>query len=129
MMNPATRGAVRRAEHELIREALERAVGRSSLRQVSREVKMSPSGLQGLIDGAQPYGKTAEKLRAWYASHLDDGEPVLGSDAAFSLVDTLLREIPGRHRADARERVLRAFAEAFETASVPPPAWARATQA
>src|SRR4028119_1562713 len=56
MVNPAMHGAVRRAEHDLIREALERAVDRHSPREGSRQVWMAPSGPQGLIDGAGPAG-------------------------------------------------------------------------
>jgi hypothetical protein len=116
-------GTVRRAEHELIREALQRAVERGSLRAVAKEVGMSPTGLQGFLDGAEPYFKTVEKIRIWYALRSADRGSELGSDTAVALVDTLLGEIPASRRAGARERVLRAFADAFEAADVAPPAW------
>lgn len=116
-------GAVRRAEIELIREALQRAVERGSLRAVAKEVGMSPTGLQGFLDGAEPYYKTLAKTRIWYALRWADRGSELGSDTAVALVDTLLGEIPAGRRAAARERVLRAFAGAFEAADVAPPAW------
>lgn len=115
--------AVRRAEVELIRDAVRRAVQRDSLRSVARELEMSPSGLRGFIDGANSYGKTKEKLRVWYALHLGDSGSELSPETAAGLVETLLREIPDSRRAAARDRVLGAFAGAFEAAEVAPPAW------
>jgi hypothetical protein len=41
-------------------------VERTSLRQVAREVGMSPSGLDKFLAGAMPYRKTRRKLEAWY---------------------------------------------------------------
>jgi hypothetical protein len=56
-------------EIESIRSALREYLDFTSLRQVSREVGMSPTGLSNFINGAEPYVPTIRKLRAWKAEH------------------------------------------------------------
>jgi hypothetical protein len=36
------------------------------LRQLAREVEMSPSGLSKLMEGTDPYTKTVDRLLRWY---------------------------------------------------------------
>ena len=50
-----------------IRAALRDYLDYHSLRQASREVGMSPSGLSKFIDGGDPQVPTIRKLRAWMA--------------------------------------------------------------
>lgn len=61
------------AEIESIRETLRIYMDRVSLRQASREVGMSPTGLSNFINGADPYVPTLRKLRAWKNAHLSLG--------------------------------------------------------
>lgn len=112
----------------LVREALAEAIENSSLREVARQVGMSPTGLQGMIDGADPYAKTWDKILAWYAAWITNRPRVRASrafDAATmaGLLDLLLREVPEPRRGDARARVLRGFVEAFSQGGVTAPAW------
>ena len=76
-------------EFEQHRACLRDQVARSSLRAVASRLGMSPSGLQNVLDGARPYGKTREKVRSWYfqQSGLTDVPP--------REVATLLRRIVG----------------------------------
>jgi hypothetical protein len=56
-------------EIESIRSALREYLEFASLRQVSREVGMSPTGLSNFVNGADPYVRTVRKLREWMAAH------------------------------------------------------------
>lgn len=62
------------AEIEAIRETLRQYMDRVSLRQASREVGMSATGLSNFVNGtAEPYVPTIRKLRAWRNAHLGLG--------------------------------------------------------
>lgn len=61
------------AEIESIRETLRLYMDRVSLRQASREVGMSPTGLSNFVNGAEPYVRTVRKLRTWKNAHLGLG--------------------------------------------------------
>ena len=51
------------AELESIREVLRNYMDHVSLRQAAREVGMSATGLSNFVNGADPYVRTARKLR------------------------------------------------------------------
>lgn len=51
---------------ERMREVLARRVEATSLRHVAREVGMSPTGVQKVLDGADSYSRTRRKLERWY---------------------------------------------------------------
>jgi hypothetical protein len=82
---------------ERIRRALDREELRTSLRELARMLDVSPTGLRGFLDGADPYVKTGEKYRRWYLEHGDD-RPDMLLEAAF-------REVLRRVRPDRREAV------------------------
>jgi hypothetical protein len=56
-------------EIEALREALRQHLETHSLRQVSREIGMSPTGVSNFVNGSEPYVPTIRKLRAWRAAH------------------------------------------------------------
>ena len=56
-------------EVECIRDALREYLEYTSLRQASREVGMSATGLENFVNGAEPHVPTVRKLRAWKAEH------------------------------------------------------------
>lgn len=64
--SPPARAGATPDDLERFRDALRRAIRRSGLRVVAREVCMSPSGLQKFIDGTIPYSRTVERVRSWY---------------------------------------------------------------
>lgn len=88
-------------EIETLRSAATARVEAISLRGASREIGMSPSGLQKFVNGAQPYAPTLHRLRAWY-----------GDDAAQREQDEVMARVlgllPAQRRA-AGEAVLRAL--------------------
>ncbi|HEU4557677.1 MAG TPA: hypothetical protein VFS20_07495 [Longimicrobium sp.] len=56
-------------ELDTIRDALREYLDFHSLRQASREVGMSATGLANFVNGAEPHVPTVRKLRAWMAEH------------------------------------------------------------
>ena len=77
-------------------EAARIRVAETSLRHAAREIGMSPTGLRGVLDGAEPYGRTRERLRAWFARLEGLGElPLLEAE---NTVLALLRRLPEPRR-------------------------------
>lgn len=106
-------------ELDTVIEAARGAVRRRSLRTVAREIGMSPTGLRGLLDGASPYDKTRDRLRAWYAR--EEGLDRLPTAAAADMILSLVRGVP--NRSAGAHLVLDAVEAAHAAGSVPPPQW------
>ena len=105
----------------MIRETARAAVRRESLRGVAARISVSPTGLQGFLDGAVPYGRTMDHLRAWYASYAT--HTPLPPTALADFVAMLTRAIPSRLQATACEEVLATLERVHERAGVDVPAW------
>jgi hypothetical protein len=81
-----------RDEFDRIREALRSAIERKTLRAVALQVGMSPTGLQQFVAGASPYGKTREKVRAWF--YREAGMSSIVTEEAAQLLRRLVGTIP-----------------------------------
>jgi len=106
---PASRGSV---PLDQLREAVAGGVEARSLRQVARDVGMSPTGLRKFLDGATPYAATRRKLERWFvreASRYADGP---GAGSALAALHVLTRELPS----EERRRVGTAIVDLLETA-------------
>ncbi len=84
-----------------IRADLDERIAWSGLRSVAREVGMSPSGLQKVLAGSQPYRQTLVKLRAWHERHVA-GDSRTAEDLAL---ETLLMRVPEARRDQARRQI------------------------
>jgi hypothetical protein len=107
-------------EVEWIRTTVTRRVAETSLRQVSRGIGMSPSGLQKFMDGSRPYSNTLLKLRTWYVRHLAQDVSVVTTNDAHS---ALLLLTQGLHGSGQREVVLSTLANLARAFGPHPPAW------
>lgn len=97
-----------------------RRIAETSLRQVAKDVRMSPSGLQKVADGAAPYSKTMLKLRAWRARlTVASATPVRAEDAASAL-HLLTTGLEAGPRAEVILDALELFGRAYGDE---PPAW------
>jgi hypothetical protein len=112
----------RTEELRLIRVALVAAVARSSLRAIAREVGMTATGLQGVLDGTHPYGKTWEKLRVWYAL-TDTGRNELPGSLAAGLLRRLMQTIPDRRWPEAQAMLLEAIERIHRELRIKRPGW------
>ncbi|HET7464814.1 MAG TPA: hypothetical protein VFJ82_26460 [Longimicrobium sp.] len=107
-----------------MRQALRAEVGARSLRHVSRQVGMSPAGLQKFVDGARPHGATRRKLERWYVLHGPGRLPQeLTGGSALTILRVLVQDLsPARHRHTMAELV-KSLGAAYQAARLPEPAW------
>jgi hypothetical protein len=108
-----------------IRAAIVQEADRSSLRAVARDVGMTPSGLQGFLDGANPYGRTGDRLRAWYYQW-QNGRG-LTPETADEMLRMMIRRIPDPKR--AMPRVVQALVSIHDQERVRLPPWLAALHA
>ncbi|WP_331123961.1 hypothetical protein [Longimicrobium sp.] len=104
---------------ETIRAAARQRTGATSLRAVSRQVRMSPSGLSKFLAGARPYSKTLGRLRAWYLWHREQSA-ALSPEEALAALQLLTSPVPVRRRPELAQAVVAALRESF---GGHPPAW------
>src|SRR5881628_1948936 len=103
-----------------LRESVSAAVEASSLREVARDIGMSPSGLRKFLTGSQAYSATRRKLERWYVQR--DAAPHAGAltgDAALRVVEVLVQELPPSRHLSTSERVLAALEEVYDAARLP----------
>jgi transcriptional regulator with XRE-family HTH domain len=101
--DPGARPA--RIPTEALRNRVEQAIQNSSLRQVARQVGMSPGGLKLFVTGTTPYSPTLRRLNQWYVR----SQSATMVDAGPIQPVSLLRE---RAAQAVQERSLRAVARA-----------------
>ena len=109
----------------VLRQALERWVEKTSLRQAARETGMSPTGLRKVLSGSRVHASTERKLLTWYLRHLaQQGDwGALDADTAAAAL-ALLTEglLPGTRRSLVTtflERIEKAYRDAGQVV----PAW------
>lgn len=108
---------------ERVRQAVSRAVLRTSLRQVAREVGMSPTGLDRYVLGlTEPYPRTRRKLEEWYVRSAADQEGISDFTAAAALT-LLLDGIAPERVEGTREQITQAVRAAHSDGGTRPPAW------
>jgi len=62
---------------------------------------MSPSGLQKVLQGSQPFPATRTKLERWYQEHRSGGPDSAREEA----IQFLLRGVPPSRRKQARKEI------------------------
>ncbi len=85
-----------------LKRAVAGGVSATSLRQVAREVGMSPTGLRKFLSGASPYSATRRKLERWYVRR--GSAPDVHS--ALAALEVLVLDLPPSERIRAMERIM-----------------------
>jgi hypothetical protein len=106
-------------EQARIRAALREEIERSTLRAVARCIPMSPTGLQGFLDGTIPYGPTLERLRDWFLSWRNGAG--MAADDADQSRRRLLRWLPDQDAGMAV--VVDAIEAVHRAATIARPPW------
>lgn len=78
-----------------------------SLRELSRRIGMSASGLAKFADGAMPYTPTRRKLTRWFKALA----PATRDEQKRDGIALLLADLPQAQRADAERQILRIIAD------------------
>jgi hypothetical protein len=109
------------ASLETLREAAKLFVDATSLRQAARAIGMSPTGLRGFLDGADPYVKTARKLAEWYMREAQRQHTELTAETAAAALDLLTKHLPIHRRDEAAAELVAVLHR--HCGSAEPPAW------
>jgi hypothetical protein len=112
-----------------VRDVLAVRVQASSLRQVAREVRATPSGLQYFLDGGDPQERTRRKLEEWYLWTEAGLEPSAGDELEAVALVVLVRGLPPGHRSAAIEAAVRSLERSYAAAELPVPEWLSAMRA
>jgi hypothetical protein len=106
---------------DVIRRELERAVDQTSLRQVAREVGLSPRGLSLVMAGSRTLRKTSRKLRDWYVRRAAVVGP--SPELAAAALDILLEGLGSVGREHAAVAILGVIESMHRSEDAPPPSW------
>ena len=92
----------RRVSVGTLKRAVAGGVSATSLRQVARDVGMSPTGLRKFLSGASPYSATRSKIERWYVRR--GRAPDVHS--ALAALEVLVLDLPPAERIRAMERIV-----------------------
>jgi hypothetical protein len=106
----------------LLRDAIARAVARSSLRGVAREVGMSPNGVRDFARGAKPRGLTRTKLECWLTVQGRVTRPP-NVGQFVRLLNELSGDLAPQQAVQLGRDVARLLVASYETRALSPPRW------
>jgi len=106
-----------------LRQAARIYVDATSLRHAARDIGMSPTGLRGFIDGADPYVKTTRKLTEWYVREIQSRSAELSRESAGSALSLLVQHMPEAQRGLTMLQVLDVLERRCRETSTPRPVW------
>lgn len=122
MSNPSPADS-RTASIRHMREVAAAQVENTSLRQVAREMGMSPTGLKKFLDGTSPYAPTVRRLRNWYVRFAAGQPSGVGLEDAGAAVSVLVHDLNVESRRWAALQVLDAVGSGYARNGKPRPAW------
>lgn len=108
-----------------LREVAAARVEATSLRQVAREVKLTPRGLWYFLEGGEPRSATRRKLETWYVRFAADQEGEVDTETVSAALEVLSRSLPQNRRAQAVSRAVHLYEELHQEAGTPLPEWIR----
>lgn len=106
-----------------VREAAAARVENTSLRNVAREVGMSPMGLRNFLHGTEPYSPTLRRLRNWYVRYAAVQTGNVHVEDATAALAVLVHDLSPVPRREAAVTVLDAVGRGYEQSGVVKPAW------
>lgn len=107
---------------EPLREAVRRAVERSSVLATASSIGMSAPGLRNFLAGGTPRRSTFRKLTSWYVRQAASDSDVSDETVQAALA-LMLDGVPERGQRDATRMVLDTLRAAFEKHGTPIPSW------
>jgi len=111
------------ASVETLREAARLYVDATSLRHAARDIGMSPTGLRGFIDGADPYVKTTRKLTEWYVREIQNRNAELSTESASAALSLLVKHHPPSQREATVNEILDVIDRRCRDTSTARPVW------
>ena len=123
MMNQPPAADPRHASVRHMREVAASRVENTSLRQVAREIGMSPTGLKKFLEGTAPYSPTVRRLRNWYVRYAAVQKSDVETVDASAALSVLMHDLGSDSRRDAALNVLEAVGSGYERSGKPRPEW------
>jgi hypothetical protein len=111
----------------VLRARLAARLETASLRQVARDVGMTPSGLRHVLDGGRPQSATRRKLEAWYVRERELSPEAPDAETLRAALRLLVRELPAAERPDALRRLIQLEKTLHREAGRRPPEWLEET--
>jgi hypothetical protein len=108
---------------ETLRQAARLYVDATSLRHAARDIGMSPTGLRGFIDGADPYLKTTRKLTEWYIREIQSRHAELSDETATAALALLVQHFPATERQPTVGELLAVLDRRCRETNTPLPVW------
>ena len=111
-----------------LRQAVERWVERTSLRQAARETGMSPTGLRKVLSGSRVHASTERKLLTWYLRHVaQQGDwGALDADTAAAALGLLTEGLPAAQRRAVIGGFLERIDRGYRESGLAVPGWVQA---
>lgn len=106
-----------------LRETAAARVENTSLRDVAREIGMSPTGLKKFLHGASPYAATLRRLRSWYVQYAAVRQDSLGLEDAYTAVNVLGHDLTPEACRIMAARVAEAVAGGYTDSGKEVPNW------
>ena len=108
---------------DTLRQAARLYVDATSLRHAARDIGMSPTGLRGFIDGADPYLKTTRKLTEWYIREIQSRNAELSDETAMAALSLLVQHFPAPDRETTTAELLAVLDRRCREVNIPLPVW------
>jgi transcriptional regulator with XRE-family HTH domain len=122
-MNQQASADPRSATVRHMREVAAARVENTSLRQVAREIGMSPTGLKKFLEGTAPYSPTVRRLRNWYVRYTAVQQSDVETVDASAALSVLVHDLGSDSRRSAALHVLDALSGGYQQSGKPQPAW------
>jgi hypothetical protein len=106
-----------------IRERVGARVENTSLRNVAREIGMSPAGLKKFLQGTAPHSPTLRRLRNWYVQYVAASAGDVSEPDASAALAVLVHDLTPDARRRIAGEVLDTLARGYETSGKTRPDW------
>lgn len=106
-----------------LREAVLARAENTSLRNVAREVGMSPTGLKKFLQGTSPYSPTLRRLRIWYVQYAARSSSGLEYQDARAALTVLMHDLTPEARRSTTHRFISSLARGYDDSGISPPSW------
>ena len=108
---------------ERLRENVAVRVQATSLREVARQVGMSPSGLEKFLSGGVPYACSRQKLQEWWVREGHKPRSDISTEGVEVALGALVRDLPPELRGPTMKKLVRALRGMYETQQAVCPPW------
>jgi hypothetical protein len=112
-----------------LRDTVAARAENTSLRNVAREIGMSPTGLKKFLQGTAPYSPTLRRLRSWYVQYAAVQSGQVQLEDASAAINVLLHDLAPAARRRMARRVIDALALGYDETGKDSPVWLSDLQA